>query len=201
MFLTKLPFSDRLFKLSGFKIVDFSLNYGNKLAVGHCNIQGGLTGMAKCLEIQNLIYREKLDILCLNETNLKSDIDSDSLDLPCNFNFLRNDRKSDNGRGGCGILISKNIKFKLVDLDLLFPTDKIEALWIHLADCNIYLCSFYRSEQFCPLDTFLDYMSDCMMRLGTKKVIWFGDVNVDQNNINSLSYKKLDVTMKLFGMV
>jgi hypothetical protein len=39
------------------------------------------------------------------------------------------------------------------------------------------------------------------MKLGTKKVIWFGDVNVDQNNINSMNYKKLDITMKLFGLV
>ena len=177
------------------------INIDNKLAVGHCNIQGGLTSLVKCLDIQNLIYRERLDILCLNETNLKSDIDSDSLSLPSNFIFLRKDRCTDNGRGGCGILISNNIKYKSVQLDLLFPTDKIEAIWIHLVECNIYLCCFYRSEQFCPLDTFLDYMSDCMMKLGTKKVIWFGDVNVDQNNISSINYKKLDVTMKLFGMV
>ena len=176
-------------------------NYNNKLSVGHCNIQGGLTGLAKCLEIQNLICKENLDILCLNETNLKSDIDSSSLAIPSNFSLLRKDRCTDNGRGGCGILISNNMKTSLIKLDLLFPTDNIEALWIHLLDCNIYLCSFYRSDQFCPLDSFLDYMSDCMMKLGTKKVIWFGDVNVDQNNINAINYKKLDITMKLFGMV
>ena len=44
-------------------------------------------------------------------------------------------------------------------------------------------------------------MSECMMKLGSKKVIWFGDVNVDQNNINNLNYKKLDITMKIFGMI
>ncbi len=157
--------------------------------------------MTKCLDIQNIIFREKLDILCLNETNLKSDIDSGSLDTPQNFTLLRKDRCNDNGRGGCGILISNNINFKSVHLDLFFPTDKIEAIWIHLTDCNIYLCSFYRSEQFCPLDSFLDYMTDCMMKIGHKKVIWLGDINVDQNNINSINYKKLDVTMKMFGMV
>ena len=176
-------------------------NFNNKLTVGHCNIQGGLTSLAKCLDIQNLIVRENLDILCLNETNLKSDITSDSLALPSNFTLLRKDRSTDNGRGGCGILISNNVKFSIVKLDLFFPSDNIEAIWIHIPDCNIYLCSFYRSEQFCPLDSFLDYMSDCMMKLETKKVIWFGDVNVDQNNINSIHFKKLDITMKLFGLV
>ena len=172
-----------------------------KLAVGHCNIQGGLTGIAKCLEIQNLIHREKLDILCLNETNLKSDIDTDSLHLPDNFTLIRKDRCTDSGHGGCGILISKNLKHKTVQLNLLFPTDKIEAIWIHLVESNIYICSFYRSEQFCPLDSFLDYMTDCMMKIGNKNIIWFGDINVDQNNITSINYRKLDVTMKMFGMI
>ena len=177
------------------------LNFFDKLSVGHCNIQGGLTSLAKCLDIQNLIWKENLDILCLNETNLKSDIDSNSLALPKNFSILRKDRCTDNGRGGCGILISNNVKFSIIQLDLIFPTDNIEAIWIHLVECNIYLCCFYRSEKFCPLDTFLDFMSDCMMKLGTKRVIWFGDVNVDQNNLNSMNYKKLDITMKLFGLV
>ena len=86
-----------------------------KLAVGHCNMQGGLTGMAKCLEIQDLIYKEKLDVLCLNETNLKSDIDSASLNLPKNFTLIRKDRPND---GGCGFLISEHIKFKIVHLNL-----------------------------------------------------------------------------------
>ena len=77
-------------------------------------MQGGLTGITKCLELQNLIIKEKLDILCLNETNLKSDIDTNSLDLPSNFVFLRKDRITDTGHGGCGILISSNINYKSI---------------------------------------------------------------------------------------
>ena len=173
----------------------------NKLSVGHSNIQGGLTSLVKCLDLQNLIFREKLDILCLNETNLKSDIDSGTLALPTNFTLLRKDRPNDSGRGGCGILIGSNINYKIVDFKLTAPTEKIESLWIHLLDCNIYLCCFYRSEQFCPLDTFLDYMSDCMIKLGIKKVILIGDINVDQNNIKSNNYRKLDQIMKMFGLV
>ncbi len=176
-------------------------SYANKLAVGHCNIQGGLTSLVKCLEIQNLIHREKLDILCLNETNLKSDIDTHSLNTPHNFTLVRKDRVTDDGHGGCGILVSNNVKFKNVQLDLFFPTDKIEAIWIDLVECNTYICGFYRSEKFCPLDTFLDYMTECMLKMGGKKVIWLGDINVNQNNISSINYKKLDVTMRLFGLI
>ena len=183
-------------------MITSNLNYAGKLAVGHCNMQGGLTGISKCLELQNLIIREKLDILCLNETNLKSDIDSSTLNLPSNFSFLRRDRPTDNGHGGCGILVSTNVKYKIIEFsNLVFPIHKIEAIWIHLLESNIYLCCFYRSEQFCPVDTFLDYMTECMMKLSCKKIIWFGDINIDQNDISSMSYRKLDITMKMFGMV
>ena len=70
-------------------MITSNLRYAEKLAIGHCNMQGGLTSISKCLELQNLIIKEKLDILCLNETNLKSDIDTSSLNLPSNFPFLR----------------------------------------------------------------------------------------------------------------
>ena len=36
---------------------------------------------------------------------------------------------------------------------------------------------------------------------GTKKVIWIGDINVDQRKITDLEYKKLDVYLRLFGLV
>ena len=44
-------------------------------------------------------------------------------------------------------------------------------------------------------------MTECMMKLQGKKVIWIGDVNVNQNSLSDLDYKKLDITMKLFGMI
>ena len=108
------------------------MNVYNKLAIGHCNMQGGLTGLAKSLEIQNLIRQEKLDVLALNETNLKSDIASNTLNLPQNYKFIRKDRGNDSGRGGCGILISENLKYKEISMDLITNTDNIESIWIHL---------------------------------------------------------------------
>ena len=177
------------------------INKNSNLAIGHCNIQGGLTGLAKALEIQELIRREKLDILAVNETNLKSDIDSDTLNLPYNYTFLRRDRPTDTGRGGCGVLISKNIKFREVSMNLTINMAKIEAIWIELKDFKIYVCCFYRSHNYCPIDLFLEYMTECMLKLNNKKVIWIGDINVDQNDISDLTYRKLDTTMKSFGMV
>ena len=42
----------------------------HNLTIGHCNIQGGLTGIGKSTEIANLINEHNLDILSLNEINL-----------------------------------------------------------------------------------------------------------------------------------
>jgi len=93
-------------------------SYNEKLAIGHCNMQGGLTGLVKSLEIQNLIRQEKLDILALNETNLKPEISTDTLNLPQNYKFIRKDRNNGSGRGGCGVLINENLKFREISLKL-----------------------------------------------------------------------------------
>ena len=40
-----------------------------------------------------------------------------------------------------------------------------------------------------------------MNKLKGKKVIWVGDINVNQNKINDLDYRKLDYTLTSFNMV
>ena len=99
----------------------------DNLAIGLCNIQGGLTSLAKTLELQELVFREQLDIIGINETNLKSDIYirfkvlvyiyTSTLNLPLNFDFLRCDRPNDKGRGGCGMLVNQSVNYKLMNLD------------------------------------------------------------------------------------
>ena len=173
------------------------------LGIGHCNIEGGLSGnLAKTTEIKDIIFREKLDIFGINETNLNPTIDTNTINLPLNFKLERCDRPNDSSRGGCGILISTKLKYRLVPLNITYTDrSKIEALWIELTDFNVYLCFFYRSKNFTPVDTFLDYMFECMMQLNGKKVVWVGDINIDQRKLTDLQYRKLDITMKLFGMI
>ena len=64
----------------------------HNLTIGHCNIQGGLTGISKSTQITQLIAKYNMDILSLNETNLDDSIDTDSLNIPNNYSFKRNDR-------------------------------------------------------------------------------------------------------------
>ena len=39
------------------------------------------------------------------------------------------------------------------------------------------------------------------MQLNGKKVIWIGDINIDQRNLTGLQFRKLDISMKIFGMI
>ena len=171
--------------------------------VGHCNIEGGLaTNLGKTTEIKNVIFRDQIDIFGINETNLNSTIDTNSINIPFNYKLERYDRPNNSSSGGCGLIISKSLNYKLVPMNnQITDMSKIEAIWIELSDINTYLCFFYRSKNFTPVDTFLDYMFECMIKLSGKKVIWIGDINIDQRNLNDLQYKKLDITMKLFGLI
>ena len=68
---------------------------------------------------------------------------------------------------------------------------KIEGIWVKLTDINIYMCFFYRSKIFTPVDTFLDYIFECMMQLNEKKVICIGDININQRNLTDLKFIKI----------
>ena len=102
-------------------------------------------------------------------------------------------------RGGCGILINRKCAYN--EFHINYDIDGIEAVWIKFKNSNIYVWGFYRSSNYCTIDKFLDYMTECMSKLQGKRVIWIGDINIDQNNIHSLSYRKLDMTLKSFNLV
>ena len=175
------------------------MDNSKKLCIGHSNIQGGLTGFVKPLQVWNLINHYKMDIFSVNETNLKSDIATSTLFLPHHaYEFFRSDRTNDSGHGGSGILVNRNLEYKELKLA---KSKKIEAVWVALTNPNIYICGFYRSTKLCPVDDFIDYLTDCMIKLNGKKVIFIGDINIDQNRISDISYRKLDVTLKSFNLV
>lgn len=168
------------------------------LSIGHCNIQGGLTSIGKTNEIRQLIRDYDFDVLSLNETNLNDTINSSTLNTPPCYDFIRKDRGK-GSRGGCGILVSQKCAY--TEITMKTEIVNIEAIWLKIKSYNIYVCGFYRSNNFCSVDFFIDYMNECMSKLHNKKVIWIGDVNIDQNNISASQYKKLDMTLKSFNMV
>ena len=174
------------------------MNQTHNLSIGHCNIQGGFLNLGKSTQITQLIRKEELDILSLNELNLDESIDSSTLNIPSSFSIIRCDRPN-SSRGGCGVVVNKKLAYTELLVDSKLPN--IEAVWIKLLDSKINICSFYRSANFCSVDNFIDYINFCMQKFKNKKVIWIGDINIDQNNINSSQYKKLDMALKSYSMV
>ena len=161
--------------------------------------QGGLIGISKSTQILDMIKKYNMDILSLNETNLNDTIATQTLNIPVNYTFLRNDRGT-GSRGGCGLIISNKLAYD-DKIKVNTTLSNIESKWIKVKGSNIYICGFYRSNGYCKLDNFLDYFTECMNKLKGKKVIWIGDINVDQNKINDLDYRKLDSTLKSFNMI
>ena len=170
----------------------------HNLTIGHCNIQGGLLNIGKSTQLTQLIRTQQLDIMSLNELNLDDTIHSSTLNIPSSFNIIRCDRPS-SSRGGCGMVVNKKLEYK--ELLINSKLENIEAIWIQLKSSKINVCSFYRSGNYCSVDNFIDYMNFCMKKFKGKKVIWIGDINIDQNNIRSSQYKKLDMTLKSYNMV
>ncbi len=173
-------------------------NTTHNLTIGHCNIQGGLLNVGKSTHIAQLIRDHELDILSLNELNLNDSIHTNTLNIPSTFNIIRCDRQN-SSRGGCGVVINKKVDYTEIAVDS--KLQNIEAVWIKLKQSKINVCSFYRSGNYCSVDNFVDYINFCMKKFKGKKVIWIGDINIDQNNINSSEYKKLDMTLKSYNMV
>ena len=169
----------------------------HNLTVGHCNIQGGITSISKSTEIIQLIRKHELDVLSLNEINLGESVDSSTLNIPSSYDFIRKDREN-SARGGCALLVNKKVAYKVVEFGPDIKT--IEALWIKIKSSNIYICGFYRSNNYCQIDTFIDYMNMCMRKLRGKRVMWIGDINIDQNNITDSKYRKLDLTLKTYNL-
>jgi len=170
----------------------------HNLGIGHCNIQGGLLNLAKSNELTQLIRDHKLDILSLNEMNLNDTIDTNTINIPSSFNLMRCDRPN-SSRGGCGLMINKKLAYTELVMDS--KLDNIEALWVKLKNSKINVCCFYRSGNYCSVDNFIEYIHFCMKKLNGKKVIWIGDINIDQNNISSTQYKKLDMTLRCYNLV
>ena len=173
-------------------------NSVHNLTIGHCNIQGGFLNLGKSTNLTQLIRKHEIDILSLNELNLDESIHSSTLNIPSSYNIIRCDRPN-SSRGGCGMLISKKVDYS--ELLVHSKLKNIEAVWIRHKSSKINICSFYRSGNYCSVDNFIDYINHCMQKFKGKKVIWIGDINIDQNNISSAQYKKLDMTLKSYNMI
>ena len=102
-------FLEKFFTLRNY----FVMNKAHNLSIGHCNIQGGLLNLGKSNELTQLIRDHRLDILSLNETNLKETIHSSTINVPTAFDLIRCDRPNSSRGGsqwGSMLTFSKKVK-------------------------------------------------------------------------------------------
>ena len=90
-----------------------SICYWNRNSIPAHNLQ-------KLELLQGYISNNKVDILCLSETFLNSDIscDENNLQLP-GFDLIRADRPSDTNRGGVCIYYRNFLPVKLINIHYL----------------------------------------------------------------------------------
>ncbi len=91
----------------------------SSLIISHININS-IKSKPKQLELNEYLHSKKIDIMCLNETNLKN---THSLDLK-GFNIFRKDQLLKR-KGGIAIITRNTLSYEQIDFDTEFPTECI----------------------------------------------------------------------------
>jgi len=131
---------------------------------------------SKIEELYVICNDTKLDIICLSETWLKKVIRNNVFKIfLMEYQIVRKDRNLKRG-GGLLILIKKNIKFEILDID---NCGIIEVLFVKLVNKNITVGCCYRppNSVISDLDTFEDCLTNLF--LNQNELIILGDFNIN----------------------
>lgn len=148
-------------------------------------------------EIEDWMYYDKPDIICLSETHIIDEINENEIRIE-GYEVIRVNSNSSR-TGGVLTYIKKNIKFKILDLSNFI----IDGTWFNVIQINtpnkISICNIYRSPNsaislFC--DKIRD-LADLLSEFG--KVIILGDFNIDINKQNNYYSQKLINSLKFLG--
>jgi len=186
-----LQYFDSCVEFNDFK--NICHNFKNKLKIAHINVQS-IMANSKIEELNVICNDTKLDIICLSETWLKKVIRNNVFKLfLSDYQIIRKDRKIKRG-GGLLILIKKNIKFEILNVD---NCGIIEVLFIKLVNKNITLGCCYRppNSLISDLDTFEDCLTNLF--LNQNNLILLGDFNINLKQKNSLQNKYINIIENL----
>ena len=157
------------------------------LNMAHLNVNGL---RSKLDFIKILLFQEKFDILCLNETKIDSTVSDNDLSIP-GYTPHRQDRTAHGG--GTLIYVSDVLHAKKVSR---ISRKEHEAIWIEVKPKKakpVYICSLYRPPSNKAIEhvkRYTEYLSNCFESLPKdSEVFILGDFNVDipkKNNLSSL---------------
>lgn len=155
------------------------MNYQNKSIITlqlNCN---GIVRFAKRLELDKLLKIHSPDIvfLCETHTKLKHKIQFN------NYTSIRNDRTNSIKGGGTAILVKKNIKFEILDVQNLNSLFNSTIIKIFSYQTPIIAASIYCNKILNPSDiTIISNLGD--------KVIIAGDYNAKSPNWYCNTYNR-----------
>ena len=125
-----------------------------------------------------VLQKMPVDVLCVNETRLSSQITSEEVSID-GYSLYRNDR---NRRGG-GVAIYVNNKYQCVHRDE-FQCDSIESTWIEIGlrqSKPLIIGTIYRppEEKVEYIDRLKDHLNNVTDAAGSNDIIVTGDFNLD----------------------
>ena len=145
------------------------------LKVGHLNVRSLTAHMD---DVNLLIQRERLDLLCLSETFLTESVDSCMLVFP-GYAICRRDRPT--GRSGGGVAVLHRSTLNVQRLRVPAPRSALEALWLQVTGrSSIIIGAIYRPPS-CPAAAALDDLHRQLTAILTRErpTYILGDTNFD----------------------
>ena len=145
------------------------------LKVGHLNVQSLTAHMD---DVNLLIQRERLDLLCLGETFLTQSIDSYMLVFP-GYAICRRERPT--GRSGGGVALLHRSTLSVERLRVPAPRSALEALWLQVTGrSSIIIGTVYRPPS-CPAAAALDDLHRQLTAIlaRDRPTYMLGDTNFD----------------------
>jgi len=131
--------------------------------------------------IKQTIYRENLDLLLLNETEINESHDTQYLKIP-EYDLVTPLNKT-NTRIAAYIRSDKNYK-------ILCSNVKLDTISIQIEEIKIL--GIYRAYKLPNHDNYTDQMSELILEVNTHDIV-MGDLNLDSNkrNINTYRYSNI----------
>ena len=145
------------------------------LKVGYLNVRS-LT--AHLDEVNHLLLREQIDVLCLGETWLTEAVDSSMLLFP-GYVICRRDRRLKKTGGGVAIVYRDTLKAERMRVPTADST--LEALWLQITGrSTIVVCALYRPPSGPPTPAIEDLHHQLTHVLAHDRPTYvLGDVNFD----------------------
>lgn len=142
----------------------------NLLNIAHLNINS-LKSITKQMELNEYLIKSNLDIIALNETNLKKTHNFDFNQ----YNIIRNDNET-RRKGGIAIIVKKELNYEQIEINSANEKE-ILAIEITNTDIPILIISIYARPR---VKLSLESLTNVFKKY--KEIIILGDFNSTHKN-------------------